>query len=150
MENPSEAVSVAIVLSDYVIQDARSGKLSLIGCFSGFHFASFPSASPPFFVTAAVTNLSQAPGRLFLTVNIKERASDLVIASASIELHRREGTPLPNRDDVIEIFLPFKPVPFPHEGVYEVEVVLNKESLGNRVVMVKLLPQGAKPPDGAA
>lgn len=144
MENSSEAVTVAIIFSDYVVQDARTGKLTLVGCFNGFQFPSFPSASPNFFITVSITNLEGKLQKLFLTINIKDRQSGLVVASAGIELHPRQNAPALFREEIIEVFVPFGRVQFPRPGAYEVEAVCMNSPIGKRVLMVKQLSQESK------
>jgi hypothetical protein len=138
--NHLEPKAVSIMLSDMVVREERTGKLTLVGCFNGFSAPNkFPWTSPRFYVTVAITNVNKIVPESFLTVNISERKSDVVVASAACLMRKPDGIPEPSKDDVFEIPIPFPGVTFPHDGIYELKVSFHKADAGVRTIHVKAI-----------
>ena len=82
-------VAPRIILSDRVIREEGTGKLSLIGCFDGFVGQSFPFQSIPFFVTVTLTNIRSFPKQLDIVVRIETPAGH-VMASSQAQVTKRQ------------------------------------------------------------
>lgn len=136
----SDAVCVAIVLSDLVIREQGSAKMSLINCFNNFNFPSFPSQTPRFFVTAFLTNFTGGC-EVDLTVRIEEPKSGHVMTSISGKGKIEDGM---QKDMVFEVPFPIMPFIFHEPGVFHVKLLVNNEHCGQRPVMVNATTTGSK------
>ena len=75
-----------IILSDSVIREHGTGKLSLIGCFTTYNFQILPSVAQPFVVTVFLTNLEGRLETFPITVRIEAPDSGHVLASSMAHL----------------------------------------------------------------
>src|SRR5207248_1620207 len=73
----------AIILSDTVIREAGTGKLSLIGCFTNWNSSQFPFPVPPFCATALVTNFRGKLEKASITMRIEDPKTGHVLTSVS-------------------------------------------------------------------
>jgi len=139
-----EPVCMAIMLSDMIIKEHGSGKLSLINCFSAFNAPTFPFASPPFFVTVLISNLEGKVQELHLTVRIEDDQSGFVLANAAGHIKFPEDAPPLQRTDVLEIPFRIPRVNINSAGTYVVNALLNNDSLGKRHFCVRALTAPAQ------
>jgi hypothetical protein len=130
-------------LSDRVIREEGTGKLSLIGWFDAFITENFPFQSVPFFVTVAVTNIAKFPDELNVVLRIETPGTGHVIASSNANLRRNPESPPIPRSGVIEITFPFQSIRFDSPGAYDVVCLVSNEPIGKRQVEVK--PITARP-----
>src|SRR5438067_879822 len=137
MEAFEAVLAPRIILSDRVIREEGTGKLSLIGCFDAFLGQSFPFQSVPFFVTVAVTNIANFPDQLNVVLRIETPGSGHVIASSNANLRRNPESPPIPRTGVIEITFPFASVRFDSPGTFDVVCLVSNEPIGKRQVEVK-------------
>src|SRR5215211_1879654 len=108
-------VAPRIILSDRVIREEGTGKLSLIGCFDGFVGQSFPFQSIPFFVTVTLTNIRSFPKQLDIVVRIETSAGH-VMASSQAQVRKKPDVPQIPRHGTIDVIFPFPPVRFDSPG----------------------------------
>jgi hypothetical protein len=140
MEVFEPALSPRLVLSDRVIREEGTGKLSLIGCFEMFLAPAFPFHAPLFFVTAGITNIIGTPEEMNITVRIEDPESGHVIASSAVKMTKPPGyTPDFPRDGVLEIPLPFDKVRFEVPATYSVVCLFSNEVIGSRLFAVRAL-----------
>jgi len=128
----SDPKIVGIMLSDSVIVEQGTGKLSLLNCFSGFNAERFPFVTPHFFISVFVTNLEGKPDEINMTVRIESPRNGHVYASASITMRPTspDSEPLV-RTDVLS--LPFRiQASLPNAGIYNACVLLNNQPVDQR------------------
>jgi len=128
-----------IFLSDSVIREEGTGKLSLIGTFQTFNALKFPFASPPFIVTVSLSNLRGKLEQLRISVRIEEAASGHVAASNTAVIGSKVDV---TQNDIFEIPIPILPAAFPTAGLYHVVVLVNNENIGRRNLMVRSVTAG--------
>lgn len=134
-----------IILSDMIIREGGTGKISLINCFTHFNAAKFPFLTPPFYVTAFITNLRGKLESLDVTVRIEDKGTGHVLTSVSGHLGiKPESQPL-EPHIVFEIPFPIRSFSIPKPGAYAVKVLVNNEEIGERPIDVKPITAGPKP-----
>ena|SRR3984893_4803330 len=137
MPNHQEpALCYAILLSDSVIREQGTGKLSLIGCFSAYNFPMLPIVAPPFIVTVMLTNLQGRLDRFPITVRIEASRTGHILASSVAELTTDQEVP---RTNIFEVPVAIGPINYPETGVYRVKVLALNEDLGYRDLTVRTL-----------
>jgi hypothetical protein len=129
-------VAPRIILSDRVIREEGTGKLSLIGCFDAFIGQSFPFQSVPFFVTVTITNIRSFPKQLDIVVRIETSAGH-VMASSQAQVTKKPDAPQIPRHGAIDVIFPFSPVRFDGSGVFNLVCLLSNEPLATRQFEVK-------------
>ena len=139
----SDPACAAIMLSDTVIREQGTGKLSLIGCFTALNAPKFPFATPPFFVTPFITNLRGKIEDLHITVRIEDAHSFVLSNVAGHVSLRKDAPPVP---DVAVLEIPFPVAPFMVQtaGNYLVKVLLNNEQIGVKPLIVRSVTASAE------
>lgn len=135
-----------INLSDLVIKEAGSNKVSLIGCFQAFNFPQFPARIGRFFVSITVTNLRGKPEELNVTCRLEVAGTGHVVSSVSGKVQFSPENPAFDPRMGIEISLPFMNVAFPSAGTYCFVVLVDNEEVGRRNVEVSSITAAANPP----
>jgi hypothetical protein len=125
-----------ILLSDGVIREHGTGKLSLIGCFTTYNFQMFPTVAPPFVVTVLLTNLEGQLQNFPITVRIESATSGHVLASSVAQLNTDQPIP---RTDIVEVPVGIPPINYPEPGIFKVKVLAQNEELGQRDLTVRRL-----------
>jgi len=125
----------AIVLSDHVVREQGTGKLSLIGSFQGFNFPQFPVKFGRFFATASITNL-RGQEQLRIVCRVEMTSSGHVLASASGTITPKDKAAY-DPDDVVDLAFPFADIVFSEPGKYSVVVLINNEEIGRRPFFVR-------------
>jgi hypothetical protein len=125
-----------IILSDAVIREHGTGKLSIIGSFSGYNFPSFPFAAPPFVATVLLTNLEGVLERFPVTVRIELARISHVLASSVSEVTVDRQV---QRAEIFEVPIAIPQVNYPEAGIYKVRVLAQDEALGQRDLIVRPL-----------
>lgn len=131
----SDVVCVSIVLSDLVICEEGTRKNSLIGCFNNFNSGRFPFFTPPFFITAALTNLDPQVKEIKVCHRIEDPTSANVLASVGATIQFGEPTNI-TRETVFEVPFPVVPFVIPKAGTLKVVVLVNTEVAGHRLFVV--------------
>jgi uncharacterized protein DUF6941 len=105
----------AIVLCDYAIIEAGSGKVSLVGIFNQFTFATYPAPVPSFWL---YVELLQGVRRYNLEVEIRDLTNDAVIA-------RAKGIVAEFKDRMsrAQIMLRVREFVLQHPGIYEIAII---------------------------
>src|SRR6266496_709805 len=111
-----------ITLSDMVIKEAGTNKLSLIGCFQRFNFPQFPARTGVWFATVGVTGIRDASS-FNVTARIEVTGSGHVISSTNAFIEVQGLASIPP-DAIFEVPLPFNSVSFPKEGQYSIVVLV--------------------------
>lgn len=123
-----------MILSDLVLRDAGTGKISLINCFTNINAQAFPFQAPPFFITALVSGVALRGKPLQFKVSIKERNSDAHVLEVTGHIPvQGSGDP----DEVGEMVWSIPSLIFPQVGVYHVALTIDDQELGIRSLVVK-------------
>jgi hypothetical protein len=147
MDVPSQEPSLVpgITLADYVIRDANTGKLSLIGCFAQFNFPKFPIDIGGFFVVAGITNLHGPLERVMATCRIEVTGSGYVVGNSTCEIRFGPKNPPLQPQLIIDLAFPFAGCRFVGTGPHDVVVLLNNEIIGKRTISVGQVTAPASP-----
>ena len=129
-----EPVFVALLLADRVITEDNQKK-AIIGTFTQFTVRQVPAGLPPWFIYAAVTNVS---GSQPFSLNLVFDKSQQVIFSAGGNLTVDD----PRR--VVELVIPVPNVVFPEAGTYVVSFHVGGEQIGSRILDV-VIPDNRNP-----
>jgi hypothetical protein len=135
-------VPSAVILSDHVIREAGSNKLTLIGTFSVWNAQAFPFVCPQFFITTFITNLRADQGQIVVTIRIETPEKHVVWSSQAKVEFNVQGSP---SEAVIELPIPVKSVSFPFAGKYMVKVLANGDEVGTRDLFVRPITSGSAP-----
>ena len=126
----------AIMLSDHVLREAGSNKLSLIGCFATWNAPAFPFPCPPFFITPFLSNFRTVSGTIEVTVRIETPAKHVVwSAMAKIDFRASPETTPP--DALIDIPFQAVGVSFPQAGRYTIRVFVDSDEIAYRDFTVR-------------
>jgi len=145
MELENEPVVIpAILLSDSVIREAGTGKLSYIGCFSQWNLPQLPMPIAPFFITAQVANFRHGGREVPVTIQI-EKADGQSVFSVEGKVGFAERD-LP-AGLIVELPTPIIGLQIAEAGRYTIRVLIEGEEVGRRDTFVRVLP--AQPTGGA-
>lgn len=139
------ALCHGIILSDHLIREAGTGKLSLIGCFNLYNLSQFPAQVPPFFITALLTNLRGKFQKLSVTVRIEDPATGHVLVSSSATMELKEDANPLSDNDVVELPFPIRPIILPKAGMYSIVVLVDNEKIGHRPLKVNSITSSQTP-----
>jgi hypothetical protein len=131
-------VCKAILLCDTVIQDAFTGKVSLIGLFEGFILRSMPGVTVP---VIAFLQLIEGIGQYSLKVEVHDLANDKVIARAP-----PSAVNFPDRLARKQIIIPVPPLPMEHEGAYDFVVTADGKEVDRQQFKVVVKEEPNEPP----
>ena len=147
MEIYEPVIVSSIILSDLVIREQGTNKISLIGCFNQFNANKFPFNTPPFFITSSITNLTgKIEGVINVTAIVENPHSGHVLSSTPGRLQfSKDSPPIPN-NMIFEIPFPVVPFSIPKAGIYSVKILFNKQELGSRSLTVNQLKARPKAP----
>jgi hypothetical protein len=121
-----EPVFVALLMADRVITEDNQKK-GIIGTFTRFTVRQFPAVLPPWFLYAAVTNLS---GEHNFSVNmIADRTQQVTFSAAG-----KINVDSPRR--VVELVIQVANAVFPEEGAYMVLFFIDGQQIGSRILEV--------------
>ena len=125
----SRPVAIGLTLCDYVIVEARTGKVSLIGTFKGIAAHQFPAGPQPFCVFAVLTD---AVGDATIEIVI----SRLDTGEAIFE--NRTWLKFPDKLTEVEFFARLRQCSFPVAGTYQVTLLVDGEWVAQRRLQVYL------------
>jgi len=140
---------MGIILSDSVIREMGTGKLSFIGSFHQYQSGPFPFMVPPFVVTALLTNFrGKLEKPVIVTLRIEDPKTGIVLANVATNINAPpefvfSGT------EVLDVPFPIHPIAFQAPGVYSVIILIDGEKIESRPLPVNsmtALPQPPKPP----
>jgi hypothetical protein len=132
-----DPVILGIFFCDSVIQEAGTGKHSLIGCFNQWNSNRFPFNVPPFYAFISFTNIKgKFEKPLNVTVRIEDPNSGLVLSNVSALL----GATNPDYQflgfEVVQMPILLMPFPIYAPGAFSLVVLLNNEKIGHRDLIV--------------
>jgi hypothetical protein len=130
----SEPVLVALIFADRVIEE-KNHKKGIIGTFSRFYAKEFPAKFPPWFIYAAVTNIS---GENSFSLNLVLDKAQQVVLPISGKCQ------VENTRSVVELIFPVLGAVFPEEGIYTLTFNIEGIPIGSRILEVYKHPD--KPP----
>lgn len=137
MEMENEPVIVpAIILSDMVVREQGTRKLSLIGSFQGFTFQKFPVKFSRFFATATISNL-RGKDQLKVVARVELESSGHVLGSSSGTITVKDPDVAMHPDDVVDMVFPFSDIVFSEPGKHSVVVLINNYEIGRRHFFVR-------------
>jgi hypothetical protein len=122
-----EGACYALLFADRIITEIN-GKKGLIGVFSDFHFPAFPAIAPPWFIYAAVSNLT---GRHEFSINLVRDESQQVVLPIAGEVN----FPEPGRN--VELIFPIGNLTFQKAGVHTLTFNIDGQQLGSRILTVR-------------
>lgn len=126
----------SIILSDNVIREHGTGKLSLIGTFQGFALPNFPAQIPGFWITVYLTNLRPVP-HLSLTARLEQEGNGNVIASAVANINFDPvSVEKLKSDTLIEIPIRYNNIILPAPGKYSVVILVDGSHVTSRPLQV--------------
>jgi hypothetical protein len=128
-----------------VICEHGTGKNSLIGCFNNYNFIRFPSAPPPFFITATLTNLDPEIKEFDVTARIEDPSNGMVLTSVGAHIQLREPFVI-TKETVIDVPMLGMPFLFQKPGNYMIIVLLNNNQVGKRPLTVFSVTAPTTPP----
>jgi hypothetical protein len=144
--NSEPAIIPAIILSDGVIREQGTNKLSCIGIFNVFNLPALPFRLPPFFATAAITNLRGIIGELNAACRFEAHTGH-VLASSNAKIQFSKESPPMQPAAIIEISFPMRDIVITAPGTYQLKLLVNGEEIGQRSVEVRsLVNKQEKPP----
>ena len=131
----SEPVVTSLILSDSVIVERGTNKVSLIGCFHTLTFPKFPAKHPGWFATLSLTNLAPTGIKLAVTIRVEIEQTGHVLASAGSEINIavQGATAMPAaviaefRKMTIDVPLRLGSMNFQQAAAYSVVVLVNNE-----------------------
>ncbi|MGO9411790.1 MAG: DUF6941 family protein [Spirochaetia bacterium] len=126
-----EPVFVALLIADRVVTEDNQKK-GIIGTFTQFTVRQVPAALPPWFIYAAVTNIS---GEHTFSLNLLFDRSQQVIFSAGGKVSVDD----PRR--VVELVIQVPNVVFPDEGTYNISFHIDADLIATRILDVVKAPE---------
>ena len=118
----------AFLVCDQVIQDAQTGKKSLIGVFHELRAQRFPAVHPALWVYA---NLTDARGRYEFQIRLMDVAQSSILGKGAPPPIDIEG-PL----QTTELSAQLRNVTLPSAGTYEFQLVANGELIATKAIRV--------------
>ncbi len=109
----------SFLLCDYIIQEHRTGKKSLIGIFHNIIAGQFPFAHPSLFIYA---NLSDAMGTYDFEIRLLDLESQAMIGEGKIPKIQ-----IADRLKPVEIAMNIRQLVFPRPGKYQFDLLANQE-----------------------
>jgi hypothetical protein len=126
--HPPQPVVKAFLVCDQIIQDAQSGKKSLIGVFHELRAERFPAVHPALWIYA---NLTDAHGRYHFQLR-------LVDVERGDVLGRGEppAIDIPGPLQTTELSAQLRNVALPRPGTYEFQLISNEQMVATKAIRV--------------
>ena len=126
--SPPQPVVKAFLVCDQVIQDAQTGKKSLIGVFHELRAERFPARHPLLWIYA---NLTDAHGRYTFQIRLLDVERNEVLG-------RGEPPPIdiPGPLQTTELSAQLRNVELPRPGTYEFQLVANDQLTATKAIRV--------------
>ncbi len=133
----TEAVLVALLLSDRVVVEEKTRKKSIIGTFSRMNARRFPAVFPPWYIYAAVTNVY---GDNPFTLKLIRSSDDKVILPIAGTIKAQD------RRTVVEMVFAVGNAVFPGPGTYTLVFSVGDMPIGSR--LLDIVDRSASGPPG--
>lgn len=140
---PPLPVIKAFLVCDQVIQDAQTGKKSLIGVFHELKATQFPAVHPSLWIYA---NLMDAHGRYTFEIRLLDISRNEALGKGA-----PPAIEIPGPLQVTELSAQLRNVTLPAPGTYEFQLLANDELAATkaiRVAKVDVSLQELPPPEG--
>ena len=138
MTKPPVPVLKAFLVCDQVIQDAQTGKKSLIGVFHELKANRFPAVHPALWIYA---NLTDAHGSYTFEIRLLDVARNEVLG---------RGAPppieIPGPLQVTELSAQLRNVQLPTAGTYEFQLLANDQLIATKSIRVAEIQEQQQPP----
>ncbi len=128
----------AFLVCDQVIQDAQTGKKSLIGVFHELKASRFPAIHPSLWIYA---NLTDAHGQYTFEIRLLDVGRNEVLgrgAPPAIEI--------PGPLQVTELSAQLRNVQLPTAGTYEFQLLANDQLVATKAIRVAEIQEPQPPP----
>lgn len=133
----------AFLVCDTVIHDRQTNKMTLVGVFHDLASTRFPAVHPALWLYA---NLTDAHGRYEFEVRLMDIRRSAVLGSGT-----HPAVEIPDPLTTREFSAQLRNVSFPSPGVYEFQLLANRELLATKAIRVLHVDaQGRPVPDGPA
>jgi hypothetical protein len=129
MDESEPIIVPTIILSDQVIREAGTQKLTIVGMFSQWNCPTFPFQTPAFWVTPILSNFHYTEKEINITVRI-EAANGHVLASISPKI--KFANPNMKKHDTVEIPLQVPSIVLTLSGIYQIVVLIDGDIIGKR------------------
>ena len=138
MTTPPLPLLKAFLVCDQVIQDAQTGKKSLIGVFHELKASRFPAVHPALWIYA---NLTDAHGSYTFEIRLIDVAQNEVLG---------RGAPppieIPGPLQVTELSAQLRNVQLPTPGTYEFQLLANEQLIATKAIRVAEIQEPQQPP----
>ena len=138
VSKPPLPVIKAFLVCDKVIQDAQSGKKSLIGLFHEIKGSTFPTVHPELWIYA---NLTDARGHYVFEIRFVNLTDDGRIVGNS----QPSPITIPGPLQTTELSAQLRHVALPGPGTYEFQLIANGELAATKDIRVGRVPSPAPP-----
>jgi hypothetical protein len=125
----------AVLMSDYVVREAGTNKLTLAGIFSVLNCPGFPFATPPFWITVFLTNFRNGTKEANVVVRLEQKQTGMVLGNAAGRIQFAEGKIAP--EVMVEIPFRMNSMFVPQPGNYRVVVLVNDDKVAERAFVVQ-------------
>ena len=120
----------AVLMSDHVIREAGTNKLTLVGIFSVWNCPGFPFITPPFWITVFMTNFRSGTKATDIVVRLEQKQTGMVLGNAAAHVEFAAGHVTP--EAMLEIPFRLNAVLIPQPGAYRIVVLSNDEKIAER------------------
>ena len=128
---PPQPVIKAFLICDQIIQDAQTGKKSLIGVFHELRAERFPAVHPLLWIYA---NLTDAHGRYAFQIRLVDVEHGEVLGRGE-----PPALDIPGPLQTTELSAQLRNVALPRPGTYEFQLISNEQMLATKAVRVTAL-----------
>ena len=126
-----EPVLVGLLFADHIMTE-KNNKKGIIGTFTKFHSANFPARFPPWYIYAAVTNVT---GEHDFSLNlVYDKAQQVIIPISS-------KVKVDDPNAVMELTFRIDAALFPEAGNYTLTFNIDGDPVGSRILQVLNPPQ---------
>ncbi|MBI4318436.1 MAG: hypothetical protein HY675_08090 [Chloroflexi bacterium] len=125
---------LTLLVADYA-NVAEGNKLNVIGVFNEIAASAFPALHPSMVIVARFS-ASPAEANAARKVNIKVMDDDGKLTLIDFPRDVRVDQPTPGRRKEVNVILRLQGVVFPHEGTYQVSVLVDGDEKGHAPLYV--------------
>ncbi len=128
MKKRAKPVLLAMIVSDKIIHEEETKKISLIGLFSTIHAKSFPCVHDKMHIYIALTDYAgSAKCELTFSDDTGQQIAHLPPQNLNF----------PEKLAIVEITFGINNLPLPKEGIYHFDLFIDGQPIGHRKFVVK-------------
>lgn len=128
MKKRAKPVLLAMIVSDKIVHEQETKKISLIGLFSTIHAESFPCVHSRMHIYAALTDyVGSAKCEIRFSDETGKRIADLPPQYLNF----------PEKLAIVEITFAINNLPLPKEGIYHFDLFIDGQPVGHRKFVVQ-------------